>query len=558
MADVGLTNAIRELTAVMRSQLGLPASGKIIDPGKSLVDPMGAPMGARGYAEMHQESVEAMKNLTDALGKTAKDQRESIESHARKLETFTAAMVVVGPGIQQWAKYNYQRPYELLGGTPGQVGRGMLEREKDAGQLVTAALAAAAGLATMNPWVAGTVAGIGQLGLNRVIGRNWLQEESLQAGGLQTIAQMTQERIPGFREAAMQQYGLQRFGVAAAGMGAGRGVGVGMAAGLTAMGMTAPESIQLMANAVQAGGALGFRRLIESGGAKAITEIVNQGIYGVDPNAIATSLAVGFRLGFSKEMMQSVARQSGLQLADVAQAAQVARTQLYLGGPAVGAAFVTRAAGTTMAREMGSIIPAMQQASQLASNATGAAERNEAQEMLLFQQFQRANPGASYTDFIEARRNKETDPRWLKTIQAGTSAYAAGGQQGRILGGALFGVRPQFLAGAAQFMTEFMAPGGIGEATTAPGKGGAAGLAPGARQMAESDLQVTLATVTKFQKQYGDQIKDTTDKLKDAAIRGGDFNTMLKDMAETMDQITRSATGLWWENAGRWFENVTP
>jgi hypothetical protein len=534
--DIGLNNAIRELTAAIKAQAGVAAG--VVGGSKNIVDPSGVPVGGKNLSELMAEQIEGMKELTATLSKSTKDQKDTFTDHARKVEMMGAVMAAITPMVQQYAKYAVTRPYELLGGTAGQVGRGMLEREKDAGQIVTGIV----GLLATAIGGAGAglvVAGLGAAGGSQIIGRSLFQDKSITAGAMQTVAQMSQERIPGFRESAMMQYGLMKQDVALLGMGGPGGRGTGMAAQLTALGFTGQESTELIARAVSAGGAQGFRRLEAAGGAKAITDMVNKGIYGTDAAAIAVALATGLRVGFSKEMMEGASRRTGLQIPEIAQAAMMARAQTYLAGPAAGNRLFNMASNTQMARDVG-MSATMGAITGAASGASASAEGDEASSMLLYRQFLEANPGSTYLDFVEARRNKETDPRWLKTVGGAARNFSAMGQTGRILGGSLLGTKPMMVEGTATLMDQALG-GGIGELTK---ENGLAGLAKGARELAASDLVTTLASATKFQAKYGEEIKNTTDAIKTAAGSAADFNQMLKDMAGVMDEMTRNSFSL--------------
>lgn len=539
MADAALINAIQSLITTIKSSTGANMGG-IIPAGQIINPNTGAPASGKNLNELLVDQIESMKALTESLTKSSRDQKDTFTEHARKLETWGAVMSAVTPMVQQYTKYAITRPYEMLGGTAGQISRGMLEREKDAGQVVTSLLALAG--TVINPLLGGAIAGLGVAGGNAIIGRTFFQKEALQAGGLQTIAQMTQERVPGFRDAAMQQYGLMKQDIAMLGMGGTSGRGTTMAAQLTALGMSSPESIELIARAITVGGVQGFKRLEAAGGARAITDIVNKGIYGTDPAQIAIALASGLRIGFTREMMEGASRRTGLQLPEIAQAATIARMQTYLAGAQSGNRLFTMASNTQMARDlgMGAAIGAI---TQTAAGASASAEGDEASSMLLYRQFITANPGASYLDFVEARRNKETDPRWLKMIGGAARTFAGMGQTGRILGGTLLGTRPSMVSGTATLMDQALR-GGLGEIT---GERGTAGLAAGAQQLAASDFAQTMATATKFQSEYGSKIKETTSSIIEASSKTGDFTKMLLDMAIVMDSMTKSASMMWLE-----------
>jgi len=545
MADSrALIKAVKDLTDAIKLQAG--SAGMTAAALNPLTGPL-SPSDHKNMYAMTKDLVDINQDLVDAT----KNSTKASQDHVKKLEGFGIVVAAVGPMLQQAVKYGITRPYEMLQGTAGQVSRGMLEREKDAGQNITGAAAGIAGILALtsglSPLVGAGIAAFGQFGGNALIGRGLFQKESLQAGALQTVGQMSQERVPGFRDAAMMQYGLMKQDVSILGMGGGRGQGTGMAASLTALGMSAPESQELIARAIQAGGAQGFKRLQQAGGADAIKEMVNQGIYGTDPAAIAQSLSAGLRIGFSREMMEGASRRTGLQLPEMAQAAIMARTQTYLAGSGAGNRLFTMASNTQMARDVG-MAATMGTITQAAAGASGAAEGDEASSMLLYRQFTEANPGATYMDFVEARRNKETDPRWLKMIGGAARNFAGMGQMGRILGGRLLGTKPMMVGGLAKTMGEALSAGGVGEMMT---EEGTAGLAKGAQQYTASDFAQTMATATKFQAEYGGEIQKTTDALKAAAEKSGNFTLMLTDMAKVMDTVSKSAIGIYLDQGER-------
>ena len=509
----------------------------------SLTPPAGGgPSSPGSLYRLIEEQIAGQEEVVKAL----KDNSKAGAEQTKRLEAFGTVVGALGPMLQQYVKYGITRPFEMLGGTAGAVGRGMLERERDAGANITGAVGGALGLislvSSLNPLIGAGVLAFGQFGGNQLLGRGLFQKESLQGGAMQTIAQMTQQGVPEFRDAAKQQYGLQKLDVAMMGMGGGRGGATGMALSLTALGMSAPESQQLIASAVQAGGVQGFKRLKDAGGAEAIKDIVNAGIYGTDPTAIATAMAAGLRVGFTREMMEGASRRTGLQLPEIAQAATLARMQTYLAGPAAGTALFNMASNTQMARDvgMGATMGAITQA---AAGAAGAAEGNEASSMLLYRQFVDANPGATYLDFVEARRNKETDPRWLKMIGGAARTFAGMGQTGRILGGALLGTRPMMVGGLATMMGQALG-GGIGEISKETGE--KAALQVGAQQMEAGVFLQTMATATKFQKEWGGEIERTTGAIAKATREGTTFTEMLLEMSKVMDTMSRSAMGIWW------------
>jgi len=214
--------------------------------------------------------------------------------------------------------------------------------------------------------------------------------------------------------------------------------------------------------------------------------------------------------------------------------------QTFLAGPAAGNRLFEMASRTDLART-GGIQAAAGAITQAAGGMSGAAEGNEASEMLLFQQFRTANPGASYMDFVEARRNGVNDPRWLRTIRGAANAFAGEGQMGRIKGQALgVATTPMGVAGVAAMMNEAFT-GKLGEASKS---GGLAGLAPG---MVSTILQNNVTNVeqaAKFQQQYGDMLEKTNNELASIAKVSPDWIDMLVRTSEIMNKLSVSTFGI--------------
>lgn len=533
---VPLQNAIDRLTTIISSLTGntAPGGGGVFE----------SAVGTKSQHKLQEEMVERMGELIDATKKST----ATTEKHIKAFELLGATMAIVTPVMQQLSKYNFVRPYEMLGGQMGVIGGRQMERERDFGNLVFGA-AAFLGTILGGPLVGGAIGGLGLAGGNQMLGRLVGSSAARRAAAEETVGRMFGEQVPGFMDATKQQYGLMKLDVAGLGGGLGAGRGTAMAASLTAIGMSAPESIALISKSIEVGGMQGFRRLEQAGGAEAIKSIVNKGIYGTDPTQIAAALASGLRIGFTREMLEGGSRRTGLQLAEMAQAATMARAQTYLAGAGAGNMLFTMASNTQMARDLG-MPAAMANITQAAGGASAAAEGDEASSMLLFRQFLQANPGATYLDFVEARRNKETDIRWLRMVGRAAGTFTGMGQTGKILGGQLLGTKPMMVEGLAGFMGEALAPGGIGEMMGARGE---AGLAKGAQLATRATFDQTMKQATTYQAQYGTLMEETAAKVKIATERVSDFNTYMDEMADIMNSLSRSIPGVW---AGTMSENA--
>jgi hypothetical protein len=529
-----LVNQIRDLTGILRQQFKT---------GSAPVSPLGGgpvlePYTSRPFKELeeYKKLYEKLDKNTEALGKSTeinKKQTDALLDHAKKLEGFAAATTAIGNILSQVAKYGVTRPYELLGGQAGVTARAALERERDLGSNITSV---AALLATMLPggrFIAGGILGAGQLGLNQILGRAIGQRESLEAGGLQNVAQMTQAGVMPAREGELLRFGAARLNIGA-GMAGAQSFEQARIAG-SLIGLTAQQMIPLFSEALRVGGAKGLKEIDWD----RVMSTAAAGIYGT-AEQIAAGVAMGGRAGTGQSALEAAVRRTGLNMAEVGQGALMARTQTFLAGAGAGNRLFEMATRTEAARVAG-IPAAMGMITQVAGGAAGVAEGNEAAEMMLFQQFRTANPGATYMDFVEARRNKETDPRWLRTIQVASGAFAAGGQRGRIMGGALLGTRPSFIPGISRMMDEAFT-GRLGEMIKDPGI--RAGLAPGLVSTIQSEFTQTVEGSAKFFDKFNELLTTTNQKLSDISKSSVPYVDFLIQQAEVMERLSKSAAGL--------------
>jgi hypothetical protein len=297
-------------------------------------------------------------------------------------------------------------------------------------------------------------------------------------------------------------YRLSRGDVAGQGMG---GVGGSKAAAILAdMGITGNEAASILAG-VHGAGARGYSRF-SMDRAKTITEM---GIYGQDIGANAVALQTGNRLGFSERELLRASERTGFQLPQTTQAAEMSRQQMFMFGQGAGNRLFNMSTSTMMSQQVGT--PAAMAALASTSQAmAGAAGGNEASEMILFQQFQQANPGSSYMDFLEAKSMGTADRRWVKMMSGAAKTFGAMGQQGGLLGvgvGVFKGAGKEARDASIQLLAEangeisagnMMTPAGQAEASRAMKQLGRSDLAQSrvAGPLIEAEFGKTITTVT--------------------------------------------------------------
>lgn len=523
---IALKNSIVTLNSSIERMIG----SNIVGGSKNILSSEGIPAGGKPLNELLAEQNDALKELTKTLSFTSKKQEQSLVEHAKKLEGLGIVMNAVGQGLQQFTKYNVSLPYQLMGGQFGAVAQPALQREKEAGGiLTTAASLAALAIPGFGKGVALGISGAGQLGLNQFIGRAFFQDTALQAASRQSMAQITQSGTMGFRESAHYRFGVERFDVAAAAVG-GQSLQIAMHE-LAKVGIIGPQAMEIAVESLKQGGAKGLKEVVW----KKVSEATAKGIYG-DAAEIAVSTARAGRFGFSQEDLMSATQRTGFFLPTQAQLATSLGTKAYL-APGSAQNLFSMATNMPMARV------STQMAAQFITETAGrtgavAAGGNEAQEMLLFQQFRLANPEASYLDFIEASRNKEFDERWLEMLRTGAPGFAAGGQIGKIIGSSLgfFGRPAEASVTAAQF-----AGGKLGDIVKG-GKG--ATLVAGEVSTIEQSNVTNMTIALKFQKQWGTELEHSNEALMKVAKSSENFTKMLYGIEVIMRRLSRSVFGI--------------
>jgi len=380
--------------------------------------------------DLMMDNTKQLEEVSKNLGKT----RESQDRNVKALEYTGAAMALLGPMLSQYAKYSIQLPMQLLSGVQGQIAQTTLGREQGLGNVVGGGIAGilgAIGFATGNPLLmaaGGVVGGLTASGGGAWMGsqlRNDVARASTRQTGIDYMASGNLDMNASY----MYNYSIARGNAASRGMGAGSsGSASAISSILGRMGM-GPEESAAAAQLIMSQGARGYNKFSMER-AKALAE---NGIYGFDPIQNAIALQIGNRTGFSENELTGASRRTGFQLPQVAQVAQMVRGQTFMYGMGAGNGVFNAATNTTMSQIMGPGASA-QTLMQTGQAVAGAASGNEATEMILFQQFQQANPGSSYMDFLEAKTMGSADPRWKKMMAQAAKTFSGMGQMGGLLG----------------------------------------------------------------------------------------------------------------------------
>ena len=547
MADQALIQAVRDLTGALKAQAGSMTFGG----SKNVLDAGGQQAGGQHVGDLLKEQIEGMrsqtegmKSLAEILGRSTKDQRDTFAEHAKKLEYLGLGLTAVAPLVSSYAKYGITRPVEMLGGAYGQVGGRMLEREQGAGNIVSG-IATALGTLIFGPLAGMAIAGVAAVGGSAIVGKAF-RDESVKASAQETAARMGQERLIGARESMYLNYRLGRGNVAAAGMG---GESARTAADeLALMGVSADEAVAI-SSAVRASGARGYGKFSMA----RAREITNMGYLGEDVAANAIALQAGNRTGFSERELIRSAERTGWQLPQTSQAAIAARQQTFMFGGAAGNRVFDMASRTTAA-SMTSTTAAMGMLAQGAQSAAGAASGNEASEMILFQQFQQANPGSSYMDFLEAKSMGEKDHRWVKMMSGATKTFGAMGQIGGLLGVGV-GVFQGAGAGARAegIRTWGEAAGDITKADTMR-RAGSYGGSASFRQLAVTDKDQNIALGNQVEKEFAPVIKNVTDGLSKIAASADSVSKATTDAADLMARNSVLVTTTISNTMAKWAE----
>lgn len=438
---VGAINSMKnELASIMRATLtgiGTPAGSAGSGPsGKNINDLM----------------IENNKQLEE-LTKATVHSRTTIEKQTKDLQSVAAGLAIVGPALSMYAQYSIALPMRLLSGVQGQAAGIALDREKNFGQLITGTLGGILALHPATRTAGYLVAGAGQLGLNAEIGKR-VRDLLMPA----TIRQMGIEYVSGGRlgidESYMYQYGIRRGDSAARNMRGGAGGSASaISEALNLMGIGPQESASA-AMAIMSQGARGYSKFDMN----KVVEMTQRGggAYGFDPVQNAIAVRQAQRLGFSTDEMRQASERTGFHVDQQAAAMQQVRTRTFMLGMSAGNQIFNSATNTTLGQVLGPQA-AVQASMKMGQDVAGAASGNDAKEMILFQQFQQANPGASYMDFLEAKTMGSADPRWKNMMAQAAKTFSGMGQMGGLLGvgtGLFQGASADAMSEATKFARE--------------------------------------------------------------------------------------------------------
>jgi hypothetical protein len=437
-----------------------------------ILGPGGAPaLTGKSINDLTSDQIKSLDRVADALTKT----RESQEKNIKALEVAASSTAILGPLLNQFAKYSIQLPMQMLSGVQGRVAQTTLAREQSLGNTIGGTFAGILGLLGLVPGLGGLkTAGMIVGGLTAAGGNAWLgsqyREGVARAATRQTFLEYMPSAAMDINENYLYNYQIEKGNYAASGMRAGTGgSATAISAVLAQMGMSAPESASA-AQAIMSQGARGYNRF-NMNRAKMLTE---QGIFGFDPVQMAIALQIGNRTGFSENELTAASLRTGFQVPQLAQAAQMIRGQSYMFGASAGNGIFNSATNTSLSQMMGA--PAAAQAlMQTGQAVASAASGNDATEMILFQQFQAANPGSSYMDFLEAKTMGSNDPRWKKMMSHAARTFSAMGQMGGLLGVGTHvfqGASAEAMATSTEFLEQAAGERAVTPITTVKGQAG--------------------------------------------------------------------------------------
>lgn len=452
MPDISLTNAIRELSQLLRASAGLPTSSgnsNILTTSTSIPNLGGFQQSSGGVWASPKDIKESMDNLGDTFEKTGKDLKKSNEDFIQQTASLGMRMAPIADGIQQYMKWTVFRPAELMGGGEGRAVRAGLERASGAGNIafdIASALAAVSG----NLPLAAGIQLAGRAGLATKAGQMLYGEEDLAERGFkQNILEDFGKKKMDTEAAAMFNVRSGRLGVQASAWGARFQVPE-MIRGLVSDLNENPQVLQqAITNAFQIGGTAGIKNISKEN----ISKLVREG-YGDAATMIAVQATAG-RYGYGKGEVPDLANRTGLAPSEVLPMMQQTRMQYYMFKQGTAESINKFVANTGV----GAMNPSMglSMVAQAAQGAAGVGD--EATSMLQYRSFLEANPGSTYLDFVEAKRNGFADEKWRKFVGGAAQKYGSGGQAMRIAGGAILGgAAPGTLQKLGETYAEGMGP----------------------------------------------------------------------------------------------------
>lgn len=454
MADIGLMNAIRELQmAIARMSGAGPAAAT--GPGIG-----GHPFGGPPSFGEPPPGVppDWLKYYDDVNEKRNKDYQRISEDHVKGMrktneeffERTAKQSMQLAPlyeAIHLYGKYNLAYPASVMGGSAGRGMRAGLDISRDTGQLgFDIATAIAASFGPMGMMAGMGIQAVGRAGGASILGDLFFRREATEAGLRRTYIEDFEAKRMQNEEAAMFRVRTGRLGAQS---GAWGGPNVrNLISGLVGTLNEDPQALQgMIADAFKIGGARGIRNIDQ----KTIETLVQQG-YGTAAEVIAAQATAG-RYGYGKGAAADMANRTGLTMDQVLPLMTQTRMQYFMFRPGTAESINRFVANTSI----GAMNPQMglQMTQQAAQGAAGVTD--EAASMLQYREFQKANPGSTYLDFVEAKKNGFADERWRRFV--GQAARTFGGSQtGRLIGAGIGLGRPGEIEGIAGTYAEGMGP----------------------------------------------------------------------------------------------------
>jgi len=447
MADEGLKNAIRELTQIVRSQLG--GKGGLPLPSYGSLTPEGPTGMHKDWLDKQKEYLEAH---TDGIQKSTEDHikglKKTNEEFFEKSTRLNLQFAPVYEAIHLYGKYNLGIPAQIMGGSAGRGMRTGLDLSRDTGQM---GFDIASAIATLIPGVGMFAAmglqAVGRAGGAGVVGDFLFRREATEAGLKRTYMEDFEAKRWQNEESAMFR---ARTGRIQAQAGAWGGPNVqGLIGGLVGSLNEDPRALQAMiADAFKIGGVRGIKNIDK----ESIATLVKEG-YGSAAEVMAAQATAG-RYGYGKGAVPDMANRMGLTMDQVLPLMQQTRMQYFMYRQGTAENINRFVANTTV----GAINPTMglSMVSQAAQGAAGVTD--EASSMLQYRAFLEANPGSTYLDFVEAKKNGFADERWRKFVGGAARAYGGGGQTSRLLGAGILNAAPGTLEGIGRTYAEGMGP----------------------------------------------------------------------------------------------------
>lgn len=503
MPDVGLMNAVRELTNAMRG-MGVGGKGDASSPHYGALTP-GGPQGFD--PEFFKGFNENFKDMNDEMSKHNRDFKKSNEEFNHRMASLTAIMAPVVEGVNQFMKWTVFRPAELMGGGEGRAVRAGLERASGAGNIgfdIAAAIAAVTG----NLGLAAGIQLVGRAGLATKVGQLAYGEEGLAKRGFeQNIVEDFGRKKMDTETAAMFNVRTGRLGAQAGAWGAGFQVPE-IIKGLVGDLNENPQVLQqAIANAFQVGGTAGIKNISREN----IAKLVREG-YG-DAGAMMAIQATAGRYGYGQGAVPDMANRTGLAPGEVLPLMQQTRMQYFMYGKGTAESINKFVANTSI----GAINPTMglAAASQAAQGAAGVTD--EAASMLQYREFLKANPGSTYLDFVEAKKNGFADEKWRRFVGGAAASFAAMGQTGRLIGAGTGLGTPGQIAGLARTYAEGLGPDVYRTGARIPSdfEGAASQLG----KQSETALYLSLEGAQKVLKDFAGFMDDFAENIAKAGLK---------------------------------------